>query len=44
MKSRNTKIILMAVIAALVVVFFIFDLGQYLTLDYLKSRQQVFNE
>lgn len=24
--------------------FFVFDLGQYLTLDYLKSRQQLFNE
>ena len=44
MKSRTTKIVLIAVIVLLILAFFIFDLGQYLTLDYLKSQQQVFND
>ncbi|NOY14154.1 MAG: FAD-dependent oxidoreductase [Deltaproteobacteria bacterium] len=43
MKSRNTKIILILLVVALTVIFFAFDLGQYLTLDYLKSQQQTFN-
>ncbi|MCF6266721.1 MAG: FAD-dependent oxidoreductase [Desulfuromusa sp.] len=44
MSSRTTKISILAVIVILVASFFIFDLGQYLTLGYLKSRQQVFND
>ncbi|MCD6188492.1 MAG: FAD-dependent oxidoreductase, partial [Desulfuromusa sp.] len=44
MSGRTTKIIILAVIAVLVASFFIFDLGQYLTLGYLKSQQQVFND
>ncbi len=38
MSSRTTKISILAVIVILVASFFIFDLGQYLTLGYLKSR------
>jgi pyruvate/2-oxoglutarate dehydrogenase complex dihydrolipoamide dehydrogenase (E3) component/uncharacterized membrane protein YdjX (TVP38/TMEM64 family) len=33
------KWLLVAVIAALVAAYFVFDLGQYLSLDYFKSRQ-----
>jgi len=44
MKSRATKFSLIAVIVLLIMAFFIFDLGQYLTLEYLKSQQQVFND
>ncbi|WOA32246.1 FAD-dependent oxidoreductase [Alloalcanivorax xenomutans] len=35
---------LMLLIAALVAAFFLFDLGQYLSLDYLKSQQAAFQE
>ncbi len=44
MRGRTTKIIIFAVIIVLIAGFFIFDLGQYLTLDYLKSQQQAFND
>jgi len=44
MKNRTKKLVLLLVILALVVVFFAFDLGHYLTLDYLKSRQAAFND
>ncbi len=44
MKSRTSKIVLLLVIFVLVISFFAFDLGQYLTLDYLKSQQQSFSE
>lgn len=44
MRGRTGKLIILAVIVALVAGFFIFDLGQYLTLGYLKSQQQVFND
>ena len=44
MKSRATKLSLIALIVLLILAFFVFDLGQYLTLDYLKSQQQVFND
>lgn len=33
------KILILAVIAALVLVYFVFDLGQYLDLDYFKEQQ-----
>jgi dihydrolipoamide dehydrogenase len=39
MTSKWSKILILLTIAALVVVFFGFDLGRYLTFDYLKSRQ-----
>ncbi|MFO7557413.1 MAG: FAD-dependent oxidoreductase [Desulfobacterales bacterium] len=39
MKSTFSKIMIVLIIAALVAVFFAFDLGQYLSFDYLKSRQ-----
>ena len=43
MKSRKTRIILLLFIILLVWVFFAFDLGQYLTLDYLKAKQRAFD-
>ena len=33
------RVILLIIIAAVVGIFFTFDLGQYLTLDYIKSQQ-----
>ena len=42
MNSKRT--ILVVIIAALIASFFIFDLGQYLTLESLKSNQQVLAE
>ncbi len=36
------KALILVAIAALVGVFLLFDLGQYLTLDYLQSRREVF--
>ncbi|MCK5782918.1 MAG: FAD-dependent oxidoreductase [Desulfobacterales bacterium] len=44
MRGRTPKIIILAVIVLLVGSFFIFDMGQYLTLSYLKSQQQVFHD
>jgi uncharacterized membrane protein YdjX (TVP38/TMEM64 family) len=35
----KSKLLILAVIAAAIASFFIFDLGQYLTLDYLKAQQ-----
>jgi len=35
---KNPKILIVLVIVALIAAFFIFDLGQYLSLDYLKSQ------
>jgi dihydrolipoamide dehydrogenase len=42
MKGKAAKVVLVILIAALVGAFFVFDLGQYLTLDYLKERQNDF--
>ena len=42
MSSRNAKILLVATIVVLVIAFFLFDLQRFLTLDYLKTRQQAF--
>jgi uncharacterized membrane protein YdjX (TVP38/TMEM64 family) len=42
MTSRNAKIFLIATIIVLVVAFFAFDLHRFLTLEYLKDRQQAF--
>jgi dihydrolipoamide dehydrogenase len=38
-KSPFSKLMIVLIIAAAVAVFFAFDLGQYLSFDYLKSRQ-----
>ncbi|MBL1277718.1 MAG: FAD-dependent oxidoreductase [Ectothiorhodospiraceae bacterium] len=38
----NIRAVVVVLVLALVVVFFAFDLGQYLTLDYLKSQRQAF--
>ena len=42
MKSKRT--ILVVIIAALITIFFVFDLQQYLTLESLKNNQQVLAE
>lgn len=39
----KTKLILVAVIAAVIAAFFFFDLGQYLNLEYLKSNKDALN-
>jgi len=45
MKNKNTlKIGLVIVLAAAVTLVFMFDLQQYLTLDYLKGRQQLLTD
>jgi uncharacterized membrane protein YdjX (TVP38/TMEM64 family) len=41
--STLKKIILVSLIAAIVAVFFIYDLGQYLTLSYLKESRDKFS-
>ncbi len=40
--KRIKQFVILAVLIALVVLFFIFDLKQYLTLEYMKSQQQAF--
>ncbi len=42
MSSRSTKVLLILIIVVLIAVFFLFDLHHYLTLEYLKDRQQDF--
>ncbi len=42
MKEKSSKVIVVLVIAAIVAVFFAFDLQQYFTFEYLKSRQLAF--
>ena len=44
MSGRTTRIIILSVVVVMIISFFAFDLGQYLTLDYLKSQQQAFND
>lgn len=44
MKKNAKKIAVLAVIAALVAVFLIFDLGAYLSLSYIKESQLKFSE
>lgn len=44
MTSRLPKILLVIGIAALVVLFFAFDLQRFLTLEYLKGQQEAFAE
>jgi len=41
-KEKKGRLVLLCVIVALVVAFFAFDLGRFLTLDYLKGRQHAF--
>ena len=36
------KLVILALLAALIVAFFAFDLGRFLSLDYIKSRQAEF--
>ncbi|HKJ04384.1 MAG TPA: TVP38/TMEM64 family protein, partial [Geopsychrobacteraceae bacterium] len=43
MTGQRSKFIMLLVIAILIAAFFLFDLGQYLTLDFLKSKQQAFD-
>lgn len=40
----KTKLILVAVVAVLILSFFVFDLGQYLSFDYLKSQKEALNQ
>ena len=40
--NKRNKYLILVVIAALVAAYFVFDLGQYLTLDYLKSQRELF--
>ncbi len=42
MTSRSTKVFLVVTIVILIVAFFAFDLHRFLTLEYLKDRQQAF--
>jgi len=44
MKNRYGKTLLIAAVIALITAFFLFDLDRYLTLGYLKSQQQVFQD
>ncbi|MBE0599356.1 MAG: FAD-dependent oxidoreductase [Desulfuromonadales bacterium] len=44
MNGKTTKLVLVVVIAALITAYFVFDIGQYLTLDYLKGRQFDFQQ
>ncbi|WP_455217069.1 TVP38/TMEM64 family protein, partial [Kaarinaea lacus] len=41
-QNSGSRLVLVLVIISLVAAFFVFDLGQYLTLDYLKSQRQAF--
>ena len=44
MSRQTSRILLVLAILLALVLFFALDLGQYLTLDYLKSRQQEFQK
>jgi len=43
MKRKSFKLLLFIVLVILVVLFFVFDLGHYLTLDFLKTKKQAFD-
>jgi uncharacterized membrane protein YdjX (TVP38/TMEM64 family) len=43
MKTNSSKFIIMGVIAALIVLFFVFDLKQYLSLEHIKAQQEALN-
>lgn len=42
--GSSKKYIILMIIALLVGSYFVFDLGQYLTLDYLKSQREIFQD
>ena len=42
-KKIITRLIVLSIVAVLAILFFVFDLGQYLTLAQLKARQQSLN-
>lgn len=42
MKKTLSRLLVVALIAVFVIVFFAFDLQQYLTLDYIKAKQRAF--
>jgi len=44
MRGSGSRVLLIALIAVLIGAFFAFDLGSYLSLDYLKARQQDFQQ
>jgi len=44
MSGNRTKLIVIIAVIVLIAAFFIFDLGRFLTLDYLKSQQQSFQD
>jgi len=44
MKSKQLKIIILLIIVALVYAFFAYDLGQYLTIDFFKTKQLSFEQ
>jgi dihydrolipoamide dehydrogenase len=44
MGGNKTRLIIVTVVIVLIAAFFIFDLGRFLTLDYLKSQQQAFQD
>ena len=37
--SMKKKLVLVGIVAVIIILFFIFDIGQYLTLDYIKAQQ-----
>ncbi|PNU21445.1 pyridine nucleotide-disulfide oxidoreductase [Geothermobacter hydrogeniphilus] len=43
MTGHKSRLIIVAVVVLLIAAFFIFDLGRFLTLDYLKSQQAAFD-
>ncbi len=43
MKTHSSKFIIVGVIITLIVLFFMFDLKTYFTLDYIKTQQDVLN-
>ncbi len=44
MKSKHLKIIILLIIVALVYAFLAYDLGQYLTIDFFKTKQLAFEQ
>jgi pyruvate/2-oxoglutarate dehydrogenase complex dihydrolipoamide dehydrogenase (E3) component/uncharacterized membrane protein YdjX (TVP38/TMEM64 family) len=44
MQGKLSKIIIAGFIAAIIYAFYAYDLGQYLTLEYLKSQKQAFSD
>ena len=43
MKTRSGKLVLVGIIALLILLFFAFNLGRYLSLDYLNESRQAFD-